>query len=146
MPRVSHEPVDDQDVDREHKERPDRESRNVVQLPDRVDARDEDPEPTRHLAAPEEAERSDKLKDAQEQNDPAPGIEVAEHERLVRGVDPRVRDREDAFEHIERPDQPEHDRREGDPAAAGDIVLLRVDTSDVIATSGHASPFVRNRR
>src|SRR5207244_11704236 len=124
---------------------PDAESMNVVQLPDRVDARDEEPEPARHLAAPEEAERSDKLKDALEQNDPAPGVEVAEHERLVRGVDPRVRDREDAFEHIERPDQPAHARREGDPAAAGDVVLLRLGTSHVLATRGHAAWLGRNR-
>src|SRR6476619_1571376 len=140
-PCVRHEPVDDQDVDREHHQRPDRKSRYVVQLSDRVGARDQDPEPARNLTAAEEAERSNELKHAEDEDDPAPGVEIAEHERLMGRVDPRVRDRKDALENIERPDEPEHDGRERDPAAALDVVGLHVGTSGVIGTCGHAVSF-----
>src|SRR6476619_3295385 len=137
-PCVRHEPVDDQDVDCEQHQRPDRVSGYIVELPNRVDARDGDPEPARYLAAAEEAERSNELKHAEDENDPTPGVEVAEHERLMGRVDPRVRDRKDALQHIERPDEPEHDGRERDPAAALDVVGLHVGTPGVIGTCGHA--------
>src|SRR5262249_3104631 len=64
VPRVGHESVDDQDVDGEHRQRPERVGRDVVELADRVDARDGNAEPPGELTAAEEAERGQQHADA----------------------------------------------------------------------------------
>src|SRR5204863_5747283 len=99
--------------------------RDVVELADRVDARYEDPEPAGELAAAEQAERGQQHANAQEQHDPAPRVQIAEHESLVTRVDPRVRDREDTLEDRERPAEAEHHGCKGDPPAASDVVRVR---------------------
>src|SRR5690348_9545974 len=103
---VGDEPVDDQDVHGEHRDPPQRVRRHEVELADRVEPGYSDAEPACELATAEERERRDERERADDQRDPAPGVEAAEDEGLVPCVDPRVRDREDSGKDVERPRDP----------------------------------------
>jgi hypothetical protein len=59
-----------------------------------------------------------------QQQDPAPGAEVADHERLVAGEDPRVADRGEAEQGVQRAGQAEHRGREQQPAGAALVVRV----------------------
>src|SRR5215218_7678563 len=106
--------VDDEDVDREQREAPERVRRDEHQLAEGVEARGDDAEPASEFAAGGERERGQQLDDAKGRHDPAPRVQVAEDVRGLCDVEARLRDREDAVEEVERAGDAEHDGGEGD--------------------------------
>src|SRR6185312_1617013 len=88
--------VDDDDREREHGQRPERVSADREQRSDRVESGDEDAEPAAELVARPEREGGDHLQHADDEEDPAPGVEAAEDVGGVLGEELRVADRGDA--------------------------------------------------
>ncbi|MBV8432257.1 MAG: hypothetical protein JO244_13910 [Solirubrobacterales bacterium] len=71
-------------------------------------------EPVGHLVAGKDPDRSQHLHDADDQSDPAPGPQAAEH--VVRAAREHVRigDRGDAVDQVEEADQAQQDSGEDD--------------------------------
>src|SRR6478672_3808228 len=112
---VHGQPVDDEHVDREHRERPERIRRQEHQLSDAVEAGNGDPEPPCPVAAADDGRAGRQLRDPEDHDDPAPGLEVAEDE--VRAADVHVggNDRQDPVDEVPYTCDEEEDRGEHNP-------------------------------
>src|SRR6185437_2026484 len=110
--------IDDEDVERDDDQRPERVRLHGREVPDQVQAGDEDAEPAREPRSAEHAHGGDDEKHADDERDPGPGAQVAEHVVRVGGVEARLRQPHDAVDDAENAGEPEHGRREEQPTEA----------------------------
>src|SRR3954449_1736719 len=108
--------VDDHDVEREDRERPERIPRDREQRGDRAEARGADADVAAVQAPGPQRAGGKHLEDADDQRDPPPGLEVAEDVLRVRDEELRIADRGNAVDHVQRARYHEQDARERHPA------------------------------
>src|SRR3954452_13001859 len=108
--------VDDDDREGEDRQRPERIGRDREQRTHRVEGGDEDAEPAPELATGEEREGGDQLEHAEDQRDPAPGVQAADDVGGVGGEELRVADRRDAVDDVEDPGDDQQHADEDPPA------------------------------
>src|SRR5215203_4341520 len=80
---VHEEAVDDEHIHAEDGQRREREARDREQRSDRAQAGAEDPDPAAVLASGPDRERGEELDHAEDQDDPAPGLQVLDDELRV---------------------------------------------------------------
>src|SRR5512133_2384278 len=118
-PAVRHQPVDHEHVKPDDRERPDRIPACSRELRNGVEERHGHTEPAGKLVAGPDADCGQDLHGPEDQEDPAPRMEVVEHHIAVVGEDARVVERGDAVDHVHTAGERDHHSREQHPALAG---------------------------
>src|SRR5215217_9108673 len=107
--------LDDHDVEREDRERPERIHGDREQCGDGADARGGEPHDAPEQATPPEGAGAEHLEQTDAEGDPAPGIEVADDVASVADEEARVADGGYPVDDVQRSRDQQEDRRERDP-------------------------------
>src|SRR5215210_6425319 len=122
--------IEDDDVEREDRERPERVTRKRQQGADSTKAGRDDRDYAPVQATGPEREGRAELQQAKGERDPAPRVQVAEDVLLVLHEEARVADRGDAVDDVQNADDEQHHAGERDPPGAtiGHVGLLAFGT------------------
>ena len=123
---VGQQAVDHDDVQCQDRHREDRIRRDPQHLQDRVDTRARDAEPAGPGSAAPDRERRERLHNAEREQEPSPGAQVAEDVARVGDEEVGLVDRGDPVQGVQDRGDHDHHAGEGDEPLAVVVLVVRV--------------------